>query len=262
MDAKLEILIVEDDPKDLSDLITELDANSEYFSLSGTTSNSDKAFEMVMESLPDVIILDLELQKGYGDGIDLLKKMYDTHLSRPPFILIVTNNISTVTHDIARSLGADYVMTKCQEGYTAKLPFEFLKTSKELILTRKAVDNGVIITSAQQSEHSEKRFRRLAYEEMNLIGVNPKSSGYQYLADAIVLLSQDKREGVYKVIAQKYGKAPATIERAMQNAINRTWVTTPLEILLKYYRAPIKSDRGVPTITEFIYYYAHKIQTC
>ena len=262
MDAKLEILIVEDDPKDLSDLIRELDANSEYFSLTGTTANSDKAFEMVMDSHPDVIILDLELQKGYGDGMDLLKKLHDACLTRPPFVLIVTNNISTVTHDIARSLGADYVMTKCQEGYTAKLPFEFLKISRELILTRKGTDNSVIITSTQQSEYSEKRFRRLAYEEMNLVGINPKSSGYQYLADAIVFLAQDKREGVYKLVAQKNGKAPTTIERAMQNAINRAWNTTPPEILMKYYRATVKSDRGVPTITEFIYYYSHKIQTC
>ena len=261
MDIKLEILIVEDDPNDLSDLITELDANSEYFSLIGSTANSEKAYEMVVESHPDVIILDLELQKGYGDGMDLLKKIHDSYFTRPPFILIVTNNISTVTHDIARSMGADYVMTKCQEGYTAKLPIEFLKISRELILTRKSTGSGVIITATQQSEYSEKRFRRLAFEDFNLVVINPKSSGYKYLADAIVFLAQDKNDHIYKLVAKKNGKADTTVARAMQNAINRAWNTTPPEILQKYYKATIKSDRGVPTITEFIYYYSHKIQT-
>jgi len=261
MDIKLEILIVEDDPKDLSDLIKEIDANNEYLSVVGSTGNADKAYEMVIEMHPDVIILDLELQKGYGDGMELLKKIHDSYMSRPPFILIVTNNISTVTHDIARSLGADYVMTKCQEGFTFKLPIEFLKISRELILTRKSTESGNIVTSTQQAEFSEKRFRRLAYEGMNLVGINPKSSGYQYLADAIVFIAQGKNDHIYQLVGKKNGKADTTVARAMQNAINRAWNTTPPEILAKYYTATVKSDRGVPTITEFIYYYSRKIQT-
>lgn len=261
MDIKLEIVIVEDDPKDLSDLIVEIDANRELLSLVGTTANADKAYEMVDEIRPDVLILDLELQKGYGDGMDLLKRIHDSDIIRPPFILIVTNNISTVTHGIARSLGADYIMTKCQEGYSPKLPIEFLKMSREMILTRKASEPTAIVSGTQQTEYAEKRFRRLAYEEMNLVGINPKSSGYQYLADAIVFLAQGKNDHIYKMVAKKNGKSDAAVERAMQNAINRAWNTTPLETLLKHYRATVKSDRGVPTITEFIYYYSNIIKT-
>ncbi|MDE6355863.1 MAG: response regulator [Clostridia bacterium] len=261
MDIKLEIVIVEDDPKDLSDLIVEIDANRELLSLVGNTGNAEQAFEMVSEIRPDVLILDLELQKGYGDGMDLLKKIHDAAFSRPPFILIVTHNISTVTHDIARKLGADYIMTKCQEGYTAKLPIEFLKMSREMILSRKSVEHGIIVTATQQTEYAEKRFRRLAYEEMNLVGINPKSSGYQYLADAIVFLAQGKNERVYQMVAKKNMKSEAAVERAMQNAINRAWNTAPPENLLKHYRATVKSDRGVPTITEFIYYYSNIIKT-
>ena len=47
----------------------------------------------------------------------------------------------------------------------------------------------------------------------------------------------------------------------MQNAINRTWYTSDTEDLLKYYTARIRSDKGVPTLMEFISYYANKIRT-
>ena len=46
----------------------------------------------------------------------------------------------------------------------------------------------------------------------------------------------------------------------MQNAINRAWKTTDIDDLLRYYEARINSERGVPTSTEFIYYYANKIR--
>ena len=47
----------------------------------------------------------------------------------------------------------------------------------------------------------------------------------------------------------------------MQNAIARAWRTTPIEDLLRYYTARISSEKGVPTITEFIYYYAAKLKS-
>ena len=46
----------------------------------------------------------------------------------------------------------------------------------------------------------------------------------------------------------------------MQNAIEKAWKTSCIEDLKKYYTARISSSRGVPTMTEFIYYYAEKIK--
>ena len=96
---------------------------------------------------------------------------------------------------------------------------------------------------------------------MNIVVIIPKFSGFKYVSYSLVLIEQDKNDHIYKLVAKKNGKADTTVARAMQNAINRAWNTTPPEILQKYYKATIKSDRGVPTITEFIYYYSHKIQT-
>lgn len=68
-------------------------------------------------------------------------------------------------------------------------------------------------------------------------------------------------QNINTVIAQKYGKTDASVERAMQNAINRAWRTGNVEELLFYYTARINPSRGVPTITEFISYYANKLKS-
>ena len=61
------------------------------------------------------------------------------------------------------------------------------------------------------------------------------------------------------IIGDKYQKTEASVERAMQNAINRAWKQTDIDELSRYYTARIHSDKGVPTITDFIYYYAAKL---
>ena len=46
----------------------------------------------------------------------------------------------------------------------------------------------------------------------------------------------------------------------MQNAITRAWRSSPIDELLLHYTAKISQERGSPTLTEFIYYYANKIK--
>ena len=84
--------------------------------------------------------------------------------------------------------------------------------------------------------------------------------GYQYLADAIAIIYEQPTSNVSQILSKKHGKSPASIERAMQNAINRTWSTTDVDDLLKYYTARINPSRAVPTTMEFIYYYVMKLQ--
>lgn len=58
----------------------------------------------------------------------------------------------------------------------------------------------------------------------------------------------------------KLQKSTASVERAMQNAINRAWSNGNPEDLARNYTAVINYERGVPTLTEFIYHYASKFK--
>ena len=116
-------------------------------------------------------------------------------------------------------------------------------------------------TRSELPNEKNQRIYRRVIAELTHIGISQKAKGYQYLIDAILLLiDAPQQQRLSSVIGSKYGKTEASVERAMQNAINRAWKTTDIDDLLRYYEARINSERGVPTSTEFIYYYANKIR--
>ena len=258
MVKKLSIVLVEDDPDECKELVDYIEALDDI-SLLGVTNSSTEAIKYIKDYLPDVIILDLELQRGSGNGLNVLMGLRQLNLNNKPYVLITTNNSSQITHESARQLGADFIMTKYQSDYSPKSVIDFLKIMESSILSRKqaVLDNT---PSPEPPEMKAKRIVRRINAELNQIGISPKVVGYQYLADAILFVVNQYKRNLYYEIGKKYGKTEASVERAMQNAINKAWKTSDIEDLLKYYTARINPEKGVPTITEFVYYYANKIK--
>lgn len=257
MTEKLEILLVEDDTEACKKFIQHID-EMETMTLIGVTNNADKALEYIKNYLPDVIILDLELHTGSGSGLNVLAEMKTFPLGKTPYILITTNNTSPITYNTARELGADYIMSKHQENYSEKGVIEFLKILSPSILTRRK-----LVTPAdnvlETPKYNQKRIIRRISLELDNIGINPKSVGYQYLIDAIEITMNERTQNISRIIAERHQKTEVSVIRAMQNAIDRAWKTTDINDLLKYYTATINSAKGVPTITEFICFYANKL---
>ena len=259
MEKILSILLVEDDQtacRDFFDYIEELDD----VSLIGVTNNSSKAIEYIKDYLPDAVILDLELHHGSGNGLLVLKELKLMLLDKYPYVLVTTNNSSFVTYETARQLGADFIMSKHQADYSVKNVIDFLNMMKPIIHSR----HQAAAKEHATTESPEQRNRRIILRittELNNVGISPKAVGYQYLVNAIQLVVRQPMQNLCTVIGQKYGKTESSVERAMQNAINKAWRTSDIDDLLHYYTARISSDKGMPTLTEFIYYYANKIKT-
>lgn len=257
MEKKLEILIVEDDTT-LCRQTQELIEESEDMFLVAITNNSDEAICQIQDFLPDVVILDLELHHGKGSGLTVLHEMQSVSLAKKPFFLITTNNSSTTTHETVRSFGGDYIMSKHQEDYSAKSVLDFLRIMRSSILGAQHIqptpaDKETVI------KNSKRTYQRI-YTELNHVGINPKAVGYTYLADAIYIMAKNPTQNICDLLAEKHHKSEASIERAMQNAINKAWKTYDIDELLHYYKAKISSAKGNPTITEFICYYANIIK--
>lgn len=257
MDEKLTILLVEDDPQACKDIIMEIGKNADVFALVGVTNNSNRALQYVWDAQPDAIILDLELHEGGGDGLDFLKKLKNADVARPPFVLVTTNNISTLTHKVAREYGADFIMTKNQEGYSAQSVVDFIKIARTVIMSRPKRET---LTGGQENDElAERRIQRRISHELDKVGISAKSVGYRYLIDAIMIIMKKPVQHVCRIIGAKYNKTENSVERAMQNAINRAWANSDINDLLANYTARIKSSKGIPTITEFIFFYAQKL---
>ncbi|MCL2223263.1 MAG: response regulator, partial [Oscillospiraceae bacterium] len=71
MNMPLTVLLVEDEPTDCTAFVQCIEQHHDI-RLIEVTNNAEKALEYARTHLPDVIILDLELHKGSGNGISFL----------------------------------------------------------------------------------------------------------------------------------------------------------------------------------------------
>jgi len=258
LEKPLTVLLVEDDQEECMKFIKLIDSTDDV-SLVGVTNNDTKALEYVKDRLPDAVILDLELHKGKGTGIAFLEELKKMQLMSPPYILVTTHNISRITHERVRQEGADFIMVKSQEGYSAGIAIEFLQSLKNTIQEsrRKKLDTDGLNEAAPYDLRKRQEVRVIT--EIDLIGISPKALGRSYLIDAIMYRIEGL-SGQLSIIADKNNKTQASVERAMQNAINRAWSTMHPDDLLTHYTSRIHSEKGVPTVTEFICHYANKMK--
>ena len=256
MNRNLKILLVEDDQEICKEIIDYINTISDT-TLVGVTNNSDKAVEYLSLQSPDAVILDLELNEGTGSGIKFLQDCKYA-ANTLPYILVTTNNSSRITYDIVRKLGADYIMSKHQNDYTAATPVDFLRSLSDILISRN-IQNSVAPSKEDEEQRKLRTKRKIAYE-LDKIGISQKAVGYNYLIDAIFIISNESKPNVCNEVAKIHSKSESSVERAMQNAINRAWKTSDIEDLLVNYTAKIRSEKGVPTLTEFIYFYANKIK--
>lgn len=253
---ELTILLIEDDKIACNEIQNYIKSVDDMH-LAGITDNADTALELVQSLLPDVILLDLELHRGGGNGLIFLQKLNHIQLTLKPFILVTTNNTSQITFAAARKLGADFILAKYESGYSPQYIAEFIRVMKGIILSHNAA--SAHLRQELIPDKQERNLVQRIQRELHLIGISPKAVGFQYLTDAISLIMQNSTTNVAHLLSGKYSKSKASIERAMQNAINRAWQTSNPDDLLQYYTARIRSDRGVPTLMEFIHYYAQRL---
>ena len=258
MERKLTVLLVEDDPKACEDIVAYVDSLDDV-ALLNITNIAAEAVQAVHSFLPDVVILDLELHHGSGSGLSFLQNIQKNPPRKVPYILITTNNSSTMTYEAVRQFGADYIFSKHQEDYSAKTVIDFLRMLKNVIHSHH-VEKGSGAVAEETPVQKNKRLIHRICAELDQVGISPKTIGRRYLIDGIQIVIQAPTQNLCNIIGQKYGKTASSVERAMQNAIARAWRTTPIDDLLTFYTAKINSEKGVPTVTEFIYYYVNKIK--
>lgn len=258
MERTLTVLIIEDDTAICQRLAAEIEETRDI-TLVNITNSSLEALELVKEQLPDAIILDLDLGSGCGNGFEFLQEVKKIPLSIAPYILVTTSFSSSNAQNFAKDLGADFIFFKHQADYTEKKAVAFLEMMRPLILKSQHPNNLSTALSETPAQKNQ-RIRRLITTELDYVGINPKSVGYQYLIDAILIAINDAQPNIATAVSQIHKKTPASVERGIQNAISRAWHTMDINELSLHYTAKINPDRGMPTLTEFIYYYANKIK--
>lgn len=259
MERTLTVILVEDDTQACTRFLEHAET-IDSLDLLGVSNNSYRALQLVEHYHPDAVILDLELHDGVGNGLQFLQDLKALDIPFMPYILITTNNSSRTTYDCAREFGADFIMAKHAPDYSELNALSFLGMMKTIIHNTQTPKNESAITT-ESPDQREKRIRKRIALEIEKVGIHPRFTGYNYLIDSIYLIIEGQTSNISVTIGQQYGKTHTSVERAMQNAIDRAWKGTDIQQLLKHYTVRISSEKGVPTLSEFIFYYANKIKT-
>ncbi len=254
MPNKLSVLIVEDNEDDANALTAEINAHADKLCFAGTSKSSIAALDYIRNHKPHAVILDLELQGGYGDGLDLLEKLQSTVVCPKPYIIVNTNSPSVITRNAAKRYGADYEFAKWQKGYSPKMVIAQLLRVAPVILGYEEEPPAPL-----NDQQLEIRMCEFLQDEFNKLGVCVKDVGYNYLVDAVILATKGENSNLGKIIGEKAGISSSGVMHSMQYTIDKTWKNNDINHLQKHYTAPIRKDRYEPTSSEFVFFYKQKL---
>lgn len=263
MDSKpIRILIIEDDELECERYRKYEESNSNI-KIIGITNSSDEGLELFNTFTPEAIILDIELHKGQGSGLEFIENIKKSEIQFRPIIVVTTNASSTILYNKLHDDGVDLVFYKKQTDYSPKLVVSTLFSLRKALYKF----NNESVTLKQKEENVEEHQNKISNKietELNLIGISSHLKGRQYIYDAIMYLINQKdekdSESVFTYLSNKYKRSSSSISRVMQTAINYAWRTSSPEDLEIHYATIVNYHTGVPSTTELIYYYANKIK--
>ncbi|HOV78788.1 MAG TPA: sporulation transcription factor Spo0A [Bacillota bacterium] len=244
-------LLIADDNREFCELLKEFITQQEDFDLLGVSYNGLEALQMIQESNPDVVVLDIIMP--HLDGIGVLEKLVagNPGNNRPKIIMLTAFGQESVTQK-AVELGADYYILK---------PFDFNVLATRIRQLADGVNVSQYITPS--------RPKNLDVAVTNIIhemGVPAHIKGYHYLRDAILMVINEVNllgavtKELYPMIAQKFQTTPSRVERAIRHAIELAWDRGNVEMMTKFFGYTINLERGKPTNSEFIAMVADKLR--
>jgi DNA-binding NarL/FixJ family response regulator len=219
------------------------------------TGSSVEGLKYVKTRLPEGIILDLELHRGEGFGLDFLTKLKDIHLALRPIIVVTTNIRSEVVYGRAHDLGADVVFCKKQQDYNPDMVVDTLLSLRDSRLP------GTHPQNIECSEDRRTRINERIDRELNLIGLPIRLKGRLYIQQAVfqIVEGEDPAKVLYTV-AKNNNIGYNAVFSAMKVAIDKAWKSTSIDDLEKYYTACIDIREGIPYPTDLVFYYGKKIR--
>lgn len=262
------VVIVDDNPMILNTL-DEVISSEAGLSVIGRADNGKDAIDMIKDTQPDVVLLDLVMPQM--DGITVVEniKKKTSMLKNPAFIILSAVGGEQMTEE-AFQAGANYFLMKpfdkdilvnkirrIGKRPVRPVPGKVLEAPLKAATPEEAAMNR----EEYMKEHLETDITKMRHE----LGIPAHIKGYQYLRDAISMVVRDREmmEAVTKIlypeIAKKNYTSSSRVERAIRHAIEVAWGRGSLEVIDELFGYTISTGKGKPTNSEFIALIADKI---
>ena len=263
---KLSVAIVDDNPLILNTL-DEMINGEEGLSVIGKADNGEDAVDMIEDTTPDIVLLDLIMPKM--DGISVVEKVKSRKSmpKNPAFIFLSAVGGEQMTEE-AFQAGANYYLMKPFDKeilmnkikHVGRLPVKPL-AGRVMKSQTGAAEEARISKAEYMKEHLETDITKMLHE----LGIPAHIKGYQYLRDAIALSVEDQEmmgsvtKILYPAIAKRNQTTASRVERAIRHAIEVAWGRGKLETSDEVLGYTVRPAQGKPTNSEFIALIADKI---
>lgn len=216
----------------------------------GTAANGKLCLNMLEETQPDVLLLDIIMP--HLDGIGVLEELQANGSAGDMNIIMLTAFGQDEIMKQAADLGASYFILK---------PFEFdrlvhqilqMKNGRQLKSSSHAAEPG------KQQTLSKKAIDTAITAIIKEIGVPAHIKGYAFLREAITMVYHDVdllgsvTKVLYPEIAEKFNTTPSRVERAIRHAIEVAWNRGNYEVISKMFGYTVHHMKSKPTNSEFI----------
>jgi len=269
LNEKITILIADDNADFVTTLVEHLGKENDM-EVIGIARDGKEAYEKVLSSKPDVLLLDVIMP--YLDGLGVLEKLNSLTIEKMPTCIMLSAVGQTKITQKAISLGAEYYVVK---------PFDI-----EVLINRKRDIKNYKPTPTSTSENcyiaketkakyieineidkkNQENLEALVTNVIHEIGVPAHIKGYQYLREAIMMVVQDIdvinqiTKQLYPEIAGKYHTTPSRVERAIRHAIEVAWSRGKNDAVESIFGYTISASKGKPTNSEFIAMISDKLR--
>ena len=266
MKEKIKVLIADDNTR-FSETLAKYIKQQNDMEVIGIAENGKEAFDMILNTMPDVVLLD-EIMP-YLDGLGVLEKINMLKIDKKPICIMLSIIGQDKITQKAILAGADYYIVK---------PFDIevlIKRIREIkVFKQNQTGSNFMVRESKQKyiglsqkeKKSKENLEKLVTNIIHEVGVPAHIKGYQYLREAIMMVVNDINEinqitkSLYPKIAFKYNTIPSRVERAIRHAIEVAWGRGSPERFITIFGNTISDRKGKPTNVEFIAMISDKLR--
>ena len=280
MNDKITILIADDNP-DFANTLTNYIQEDSKFEIIAMAKDGRQAVEMIVNTQPDVVLLDVIMP--HLDGIGVLEKINAANMKKRPICIMLSAVGQEKITQRALELGAEYyaikpfdinvLLNRIKDLKLHKQQPQFINTN----ITGYNISNNIntytsreirtpYIEISPEKKKDEENLEALVTNVIHEVGVPAHIKGYQYLREAIMMvvnnidiINQITKQ-LYPDIANKYATTPSRVERAIRHAIEVAWTRGQAETVENIFGYTISAAKGKPTNSEFIAMIADKLR--
>ena len=185
-----EILIIDDNP-DIRNILKDLISDAGYETR--IAANYNQALNEIDKKLPDVAIIDVKLDKGDNDGIELLSHIKNKNKDIPVIIISGHANIEMAIKSL-KSGAFEFLEKPFDEerlmNFVKRAVENFKLKNENKVLETKLFHSFDLIGNSQNIEKIREQIEKLSNSESRIFIYGPTGSGKELIARKIHKLSK------------------------------------------------------------------------